>query len=123
MELGELISLYRKQQNMTIDELVEKSGVPKGTINKIISGTTKAPTLENIRSIAYALGKTLDDFDDTPQKQKNSPPLSDGETQLVTLYRQLNTEGQSKLVDYADDLVTSGKYIKSYPPGLAQIQA
>ena len=45
MELGELISLYRKQKGMTIDELAEKSGVPKGTINKIIGGITKAPKL------------------------------------------------------------------------------
>ena len=63
MELGELITLYRKQAGMTIDELCEKSGVPKGTIKKIISGITKAPTLENVRSIAYALGKKLSDFD------------------------------------------------------------
>lgn len=67
MELGELISKYRKELNMTIDELAEKSGVPKGTINKIIGGVTKAPTLENVRAIAYALGKTLNDFDDTPE--------------------------------------------------------
>ena len=64
MELGDLISLYRKQAGMTIDELSEKSKVPKGTLNKIIGGITKAPTLDNVRAIARALGKTLDDFDD-----------------------------------------------------------
>lgn len=36
-----------------------------------------------------------------------------GEKQLVSLYRELNEEGQEKLVDYADDLVLSGKYIKT----------
>lgn len=71
MELGELISLYRKQKGMTIDELAEKSGVPKGTINKIIGGITKAPTLENIRAIAYALDKTLNDFDNSPSIKKS----------------------------------------------------
>ena len=29
MEVGELITIYRKLAGMTIDELVEKSGVPK----------------------------------------------------------------------------------------------
>lgn len=62
MELGELITIYRRQEGLTIDELVEKSGVPKGTLNKIIGGVTKAPTLDNIRAIAKALNKKLDDF-------------------------------------------------------------
>lgn len=35
------------------------------------------------------------------------------ETVLFDLYRSLNPEGQEKLLDYADDLVQSGKYIKS----------
>ena len=53
METGELIALYRKQAGMTIDELAEKSGVPKGTLNKIIGGVTKAPTLDNMKVIAF----------------------------------------------------------------------
>ena len=57
MDVGELITIYRKQAGMTIDELVEKSGVPKGTLNKIIGGVTKAPTLDNMKAIAKALGK------------------------------------------------------------------
>lgn len=95
MEIGELISLYRKQSKMTIDELVEKSGVPKGTLNKIIGGTTKAPTLDNMKSIAKALGKTLADFDDTPQ-QKNSYTLLENE--LIKKYRSLDDHGK-KIVD------------------------
>ena len=46
MEIGELITLYRKQAGLTIDELSEKANVPKGTLNKIIGGITKAPTWE-----------------------------------------------------------------------------
>ena len=36
MELGALIAQKRKQADMTIDELALRSGVPKGTLNKII---------------------------------------------------------------------------------------
>lgn len=116
MEVGELISFFRKQSGMTIDELAAKSGVPKGTLNKIIGGVTKAPTLDNMKSIAKALGKTLADFDESPIETKNSPSTAEaepGEEQLVNLYRKLNEEGKEKLVDYADDLVSSGKYIKT----------
>lgn len=62
MKTGELVTLYRNQAGMTIDELVDKSGIPKGTLNKIISGDTKAPSFNNIKAIADALGKTLEDF-------------------------------------------------------------
>lgn len=58
---------------MTIDELSEHSGVPKGTLNKIIGNVTKAPTLDNMKAIARALGKTLADFDDLPVNTKHPP--------------------------------------------------
>lgn len=77
MEVGELISLFRKQSGMTIDELAAKSGVPKGTLNKIIGGVTKAPTLDNMKSIAKALGKTLADFDDSLTDTKNPPSTAE----------------------------------------------
>ena len=49
-------------------------------------------------------------------EQKKSPDTTEaalGEDHMIALYRELNHEGQEKLIDYADDLVASGKYIKS----------
>lgn len=94
MELGELISLYRKQKGMTIDELAEKSGVPKGTINKIIGGITKAPTFENIRAIAYALDKTLNDFDNSPSIKKSPSDLSEEAKKIAKDYDRLTDHGK-----------------------------
>lgn len=52
---------------------------------------------------------------------KISPPyVSETEEHLITLHRKLNAEGQEKLLDYADDLVASGKYIKSDPNNLGK---
>lgn len=54
-----------------------------------------------------------------PKRTSSSTDESDpGEIQVIALYRQLNKEGQDKLIDYADDLVSSGKYIKSNPDKL-----
>ena len=55
MKFGELISLYRQQAGLTVDELVEKSGVPKGIMTKTIGGVIKAPTLASVKAIAHAL--------------------------------------------------------------------
>jgi len=116
VEVGELISYYRKQADMTIDELALTSGVPKGTLNKIIGGVTKAPTLDNMKSIAKALGKTLADFDDSPSPNTTAPVAPDADPLRSTLlenFDQLNREGQELLVDQSDTMVSSGKYIKS----------
>lgn len=58
------ISEFKKKLNLTTEELSEKSGVPVGTLNKILSGATKDPKLETLKAIAKVLGLTLNDFDD-----------------------------------------------------------
>lgn len=60
----EKIALYKKKLNLTTEELSARSGVPVGTLNKILSGATKDPKLETLKSIARVLGLTLNDFDD-----------------------------------------------------------
>ena len=55
MELGMLIQQKRRQAGLTIDELSERSGVPKGTLNKIINGVTRDPQLETVKALARGL--------------------------------------------------------------------
>ena len=91
MELGQMIAMRRKEAKMTIDELVAKSGIPKGTLNKIIAGTTHDPQLETVKAIARALNCTLDDFDDTPRARR----LSAEEYQYIQSFRLLDEHGKS----------------------------
>lgn len=91
MELGELVSFYRRRAGLTIDELADKSGVPKSTINKIIGGTTKAPTLENVKAIAKALGVRLADFDSEPEL---ADMFSITEQDIIKKYRLLDPYGK-----------------------------
>ena len=90
MELGAIISEKRKQAGLTIDELAAKSGVPKGTLNKIINGYTRDPQIETVKSIARALNCTLEDFDDYPRVRT----LSQEEYLLIQQYRLLDSIGQ-----------------------------
>lgn len=64
----EKIAEYKKKLNLTTEELSEKSGIPIGTLNKILSGATKDPKLETLKAIAKVLNLSLNDFDDN-----NSP--------------------------------------------------
>ena len=90
MELGAIISEKRKQAGLTIDELAAKSGVPKGTLNKIINGYTRDPQIETVKSIARALNCTLEDFDDSPRVRTPSQE----EYLLIQQYRLLDSIGQ-----------------------------
>ena len=92
METGELISVYRKEAGMTLDELAAASGVSKGALNKIISGETKSPTLDNMKGIAKALGKRLSDFDD--EIIKKAPSMSDEAKALVFDFQRLDCWGR-----------------------------
>ena len=77
MELGEYLSMYRKQADISIDSLAEKSGVPKGTINKIISGDTRSPTLDTVKALARTLNRSINDFmDDPPGVEKGNTEKS-----------------------------------------------
>ncbi|MBB2181304.1 Uma2 family endonuclease [Lachnospiraceae bacterium MD1] len=51
----ELLKKLKKLQKLTNEELSEKSGVPVGTVNKILSGATKSPRHDTIEALAEAL--------------------------------------------------------------------
>lgn len=52
----------KEESGKTTDEIAEMSGVPKGTLNKIFAGQTKAPQLETVKAVVYCLGHSLDDL-------------------------------------------------------------
>lgn len=102
----EMINVYRKEMGMTIDDLSAKSGVPVNTLKKICAGIATNPTLETIRSIARALGKTLDDFDNQ-KPTATGDGLSEIDRELVTLLRQLTPEQEQRVMDFVRGLLAS----------------
>lgn len=91
----EKINEIRKAKGMSIDELCEKSGIPKSTISKITAGITTNPTLDTIQAIARALGCRLDDFDDTPTVNKTAPPdISEEAKKIARSYDKLDDRGK-----------------------------
>ncbi|MBD5154322.1 MAG: helix-turn-helix transcriptional regulator [Oscillibacter sp.] len=109
----------REAAGFSQKELAKVIGVAPSTFNGYESGNHD-PKSDLLLKIAEACNVTVDFLlgreETTPADQKNAPSADKsvpGEKQLINLYRELNEEGQEKLVDYADDLVVSGKYIKS----------
>lgn len=90
-----LLTQRRIALDMTIDELAEKSGVPKNTVAKIMSGITTDPRVSSLKNIAHALGLTLDDLDDFErQNQISINGVSAEAMQLALDYDHLTEEGK-----------------------------
>lgn len=125
MTLGELINQYRTSNKMSMQEFADAAGLSKGYIsmlekNKHPQSKRKLiPSLETYEKVASAMNISLDeliiDVDSNEKIRVNCTyvEMSDVENDLIMTYRKLNKEGQERLSDYADDLVSSGKYIKN----------
>lgn len=60
--LKDVIRSKLKEKGMSNLELVEKSGLPLSTVNKIINGLSLSPRLDTLEAIATALDCSIDDF-------------------------------------------------------------
>lgn len=98
----EKIAEYKKKLGMTSEELSDLSGVPLGTLNKILNGTTKDPKLETLKALARVLECRLDDFDD--MTVDDQPTYKDIELLIARNGRRLSTEEKMKLIKLLSEL-------------------
>lgn len=104
---------------MTKTELSSRTGISKSSITHYCKGDWEAKQ-DSIYLLAHALNVSeacLMGYDVSKSRNIISsgtvPPISTATPVLQALAEsvaQLNDEGQEKLVEYADDLVSSGKY-------------
>ena len=102
---------YSEQQDFA-DDL----GVARSVISAWRRGKSKS-YMNRLHQIATILDTTpeylLSGVETMPNSEIASLGISSRATALVAALDRLNDEGQEKLLDYADDLVASGKYKKS----------
>lgn len=120
------------EKNIYPTTACKESGVGPSFLSDIKRG--RVPGVDKFQLLAQYLGVTTSELlgetikqatgeaIDIPFKEADSAPapLPPKLQSLSTALEQLNEEGQEKLLDYAADLVASGRYIKSRPAGLGQ---
>jgi len=62
MEIREILAKLKTENGLTTEMLSEKSGVPKGTLNKLLNGETRNPTGATLKRIADALNCPVELF-------------------------------------------------------------
>lgn len=108
MTIGDILKNKRKSAGLTQVQLAEASGVSQQAISFIESGRN-TPSEGTMRLLAKGLSCSI-----TELMGENHPPddLSTQEYQLLMIIRELNKDGISKVLEYANDLVDSGNYKK-----------
>ena len=60
MDLRNVLAKLKTENGLTTEQLSQRSGVPKGTLNKLLNGETRNPTGGTLRKIADALNRPVE---------------------------------------------------------------
>ena len=102
MDYIKRIKEVKNAQKMTNDELAARTGIPGGTLSKILAGISESPKLCNIVAICEALNCSLDYIMYGLEENKNNYTLDEEEIDLIERYRALDSRGKetvSALID------------------------
>ena len=88
------IKRLKSERKITNDKLSELTGIPLGTLSKILAGISDSPKLSNIIAIADALECSLDYLVKGTPENNNNYALNRYEMELVETYRALDSYGK-----------------------------
>jgi transcriptional regulator with XRE-family HTH domain len=103
----DILNKIKKESGMTLDQIIDKSGVSKGTVNKIFAGQTKDPQLSSMKAIVHSMGYTLDDLNDDPIQKVQ---VNDGERELLTKFHKLNEIGRKAMLITIEGLLSHSEF-------------
>lgn len=124
MTTGERIRQLRIEHQMTQEELGARIGVQKAAIYKYENGLVvnlKRSILEKLAIVLDTTPTYLMGMEDSAQQA--NVQLTPQQSTLLTAFDQLNDEGQTKAVEYVEDLVLTGRYKKCPASGLGAKEA
>lgn len=127
MILGDLIKEYRQEHSCSMDQFAKLSGLSKAYISILernvnpVNGKAIIPSLETIKAVSLAIGMDFNDViamldGDQPvflnADSASTSVLTSVQTKLLDAFDELNEEGQTKVIEYAEDLCRTGYYKK-----------
>lgn len=88
------IKQLKNERKMTNDRLAELSGIPLGTLSKLLAGMSDSPKLSNIVAICNALDCSVEYVVSGTPENTNNYTLTTSEIRLMEAFRALDTHGQ-----------------------------
>lgn len=114
MAICEILEEIMKERGVSIADMARICNLPDSTVRGIIRRKQETVALEVAFKLSDGLGVSLEKLNGMPEKldRQDSEPNPLRST-LLQNFDQLNQEGQERLVETSDDMVSSGKYIKT----------
>ena len=100
-EIRDILINIAKDKKITFRKWTELSGIPEGTLNKILYGSTINPKIGTIMSLLNCLGLSLKNID--PSYQRECEAYSD-EKELIHSYRNLSHSGKKVILKDIENL-------------------
>ena len=88
------IKQIKSEKKITNDKLSDLTGIPLGTLSKILAGISDSPKLSNIVAIAEALDCSVNYLLTGTPDNNNNYTLSAEEISLIDSYRKLDLHGK-----------------------------
>ena len=89
------IKRVKNEQKLTNDQLAERSGIPLGTLSKILAGMSDSPKLSNMIALCGALGCSMEYIVNGTPENNNNYMLEASEIELIERYRLLDRWGKA----------------------------
>lgn len=84
----EYLRALKEQSGLTEEQIADLSGVPKGTVTRILVGRTDNPGYQNVADIVKALHGSLDAME-MIQSEEKAHTETETESKLILLYREI----------------------------------
>ena len=88
------IKQLKSEKKITNDQLSDMTGIPLGTLSKILAGISDSPKLSNIVAICGALECSVDYILTGIPENTNNYTLTDREISLIENYRKLDSHSR-----------------------------
>ena len=94
MEYIERIKKVKSQKKITNEQLSSMTGIPLGTLSKIMAEISDSPKFSNVLAICNALGVSVNYAVTGEPDNENNCLLDSGELNFIENYRKLDTHGR-----------------------------
>ncbi|MBQ8416961.1 MAG: helix-turn-helix domain-containing protein [Clostridia bacterium] len=88
------IKQLKNEKKITNDQLSERSGIPLGTLSKILAGMSDSPKLSNIVALCSALDCSIEYVVSGTPENTNNYTLNETEIRLIENFRSLDSFGK-----------------------------
>ena len=112
MSFSSRLRQAREQANLTQQDFAKKLGVTKNAISNYENGVSspKWDVLVKIFDVLQVEPNFL--YQDDFTASSIDTALTPTQTSLLSIFDELNEEGQTKALEYVEDLVLAGRYKK-----------